>query len=40
MKLRWRGHLNMKDIVERALSGMLAGIPMGVVLFFLTRWFA
>ncbi len=38
--MRWRGHLNMKDIVERALSSVIVGIPMGIVLFVLTRWFA
>ena len=30
----------MKDIVERSLSGIIVGIPMGIVLFALTKWFA
>ena len=38
--MRWRGQLNMKDIVERALSGILVGVPMGIILFVLQRWFS
>ena len=28
--LRWRGHLNWKDITERVLSGVLSGLAAGV----------
>ena len=34
---RWRGRLNMKDITERAISGIIAGVIMGGVFIFLDR---
>ncbi|KKM04760.1 hypothetical protein LCGC14_1760940 [marine sediment metagenome] len=34
---RWRGKLNFKDIVERAISGVITGAVMGVVFFALGR---
>lgn len=34
---RWRGHLNLKDIVERAIGGSVAGVFAGLTLWILTR---
>lgn len=34
---RWRGHLNLKDIVERAIGGSFAGIFAGGIFWLLTR---
>ena len=32
--------MNMNDIVERALSGILVCVPIGIILFVLQRWFS
>ncbi len=38
MKLmRWRGHLNAKDIVERTIAGVIAGITAGSTFFVLDQ---
>ena len=37
MMFRWRGRLNMKDITERVISGIIAGMIMGVVFIALDR---
>ncbi len=34
---RWRGRLNMKDITERVISGIIAGAVMGGVFVALDR---
>lgn len=34
--LRWRGRLNLKDIVERAIGGFIAGVAAGVTFWCLT----
>ena len=34
---RWRGHLNMKDIVERIISGSIAGMTAAATFWLLTR---
>ena len=34
---RWRGHLNLKDITERVLSGSIAGLVAGGTFWALTR---
>ena len=33
MNMRWRGHLNWKDIVERAIPGIVTGLVIGGTLF-------
>ena len=35
--LRWRGKLNMKDIVERIIAGVIAGVAAGST-FFVLDW--
>ncbi|KKN84418.1 hypothetical protein LCGC14_0288800 [marine sediment metagenome] len=34
---RWRGHLNLKDITERAIGGSFAGLFAGSAFWALTR---
>ena len=36
---RWRGHLNWKDILERAIGGSMAGFTAGGTFFLLSRFF-
>ncbi|KKK52173.1 hypothetical protein LCGC14_3107590 [marine sediment metagenome] len=35
--IRWRGKLNMKDVVERVIAGGITGVVMGAVFFALER---
>jgi len=35
MNMRWRGHLNWKDIVERVIAGIITGVAIGGTLFVL-----
>ena len=37
--LRWRGKLNLKDIVERIIAGVIAGITAGSTFFILGELF-
>ena len=40
MKLmRWRGHLNAKDIMERVIAGIIAGVVGGSTFFILEHLF-
>ena len=34
---RWRGHINWKDVVERAIGGSFAGLFAGGIFWALTR---
>ncbi len=34
---RWRGHINWKDVVERAIGGSFAGLFAGTIFWALTR---
>lgn len=38
-KFRWRGHLNYKDIVERVIAGVIAGVAAGSTFFILDKIF-
>lgn len=33
MIFRWRGRLNMKDVTERVIAGLITGATMGVVFY-------
>lgn len=35
MNIRWRGHLNWKDIVERLIPNIITGVVIGGTLFVL-----
>ena len=35
--MRWRGHLNLKDITEKAIGGIVAGLVAGGTLWTLTK---
>lgn len=37
--LRWRGHLNWKDITERIISGVIAGSLGGMAFYLMVRLF-
>ena len=34
---RWRGHINWKDIVERIIAGVIAGVAAGSTFFILDQ---
>jgi hypothetical protein len=36
-RIRWRGKLNAKDIVERIIAGVIAGIAAGSTFFILDQ---
>ena len=33
MHLRWRGRINLKDVTERVIAGLITGATMGVVFY-------
>ena len=37
LMFRWRGRLNWKDIVERIIAGVIAGVAAGSTFFVLDR---
>lgn len=37
--LRWRGHLNWKDIIERVISGFITGSTAGMTFYLMGRLF-
>ena len=37
--LRWRGHLNWKDITERIISGFVSGTAAGLAFYLMMRLF-
>lgn len=39
INLRWRGRLNMKDITERVIAGMISGVGAGVAFWTMLRLF-
>ncbi len=37
--MRWRGRLNLKDITERVISGMISGVGAGAAFWLMLRLF-